>query len=85
MSSIFGGVELDDSKQPTSVYFSKKVEEMSIRTGMSTIESIIECCEIHGIDLQMVNNFLSKSLREKVRVEAARRRLIKEKIRSLPI
>lgn len=85
MSSIFGGLELDDSNQPTSVLFSKRVEELSLRRGLSTIDAILYYVESHGIDMQTVNNLLSKNLKEKVRVEASSRRLIKDKIKRLPI
>lgn len=85
MSSIFGGLEVEDNKQPTSVLFSKKVEELSLRSGITTIEAILYYVDCHGIDMQTVNNLLSKNLKEKVRVEASSRRLIKDKIKKLPI
>ena len=85
MTDIFGGVKVSDDKIPTSVSFSKKIELLTIEKHISTIDAVLEACVTMSIDFKTANNLLSKSLREKVRIEASRKRLIKDKITPLPI
>ena len=84
-TDIFGGLKVSLENVPTSVTFSKKVELLTIEKRISTIDAILECCNSLSLDMKTASTLLSATLKEKVRVEASNRRMIKDRITPLPI
>ena len=85
MTTIFGGAEVEEDKIPSPISFSKNVELLAINEDISLIEAVVQYCEQTSIELETVTPLLTPPLKEKIRVEAADKRLIKDKIRKLPI
>lgn len=48
------------------------VEQKVIDTGMSYIDVIVDLCETHEIEFELLKSTLNKNIKEKVELEAKR-------------
>jgi len=58
--------------------FSQKIENISKEKRISHIDAIIWFCEQNELDLGSVGSMVNKSLKEKIKAEAIRLRMVKD-------
>ena len=72
-----------------SINFSAEIEKRVKSSKLSYIDAVIDVCETLEIEPQAIAKFLSKTVTEKIKIEATARNLIrgkkKEKIQRLPL
>lgn len=62
---------------------SKLVEEYKAKHGVTYLESVVEVCAEHGIEIESLKKILSKSIKEKIEMEASERNLLKYKLKTI--
>lgn len=75
---------MEDAKEKLPILsadFSMEVERLVRKTGTTYLEAIAELCEQHGIDESKIKPLLSKSLVEKIKLQASGLRLLKKEHR----
>lgn len=66
--------------------FSLKIEEFVKQKKCSYLDAVVLYCDENDIDTATVNPLVSKSLKEKIKIEAIEKRLLKEsKSGKLPV
>ena len=66
--------------------FSLKIEEFVKKKRCSYMDAVVLYCNENDIDTGTVNPLISKSLKEKIKIEAIEKRLLKEsKSGKLPV
>jgi hypothetical protein len=66
--------------------FSLKIEEFVKQKKCSYLDAVVLYCDENEIDTATVNPLISKSLKEKIKIEAIEKRLLKEsKSGKLPV
>lgn len=69
----------------TATEFSIFIEEKAIKDGESLMDTIIAYCDDKDIDVEVVAKLVTKSLKEKIRVEAVAANLMRQEEGTLPI
>lgn len=60
----------------TDVEFSTFIEQQAVKYGDSLIDTILAYCELNDIDEEVIAKLITKSLKEKIAVEAIENNLI---------
>jgi aryl-alcohol dehydrogenase-like predicted oxidoreductase len=66
-------------KFKTATEFSVFIEEYSIKHRCGYMDAVIDYCTKSGIDLESIGPLVSKSLKEKIRVEATEANFFKKR------
>ena len=61
----------------TSKEFSLKIENIVKEKKISYMDAVVWYCEQNGLDTSQVSSLISKSLKEKIQVEATRLNMLK--------
>ena len=70
----------------TSKEFSLKIENIVKDKKISHMDAVLHYCEQNEIDTSTVSNLVSKSLKEKIKLEATNLRMLKyQKCGQLPV
>ena len=70
----------------TSKEFSLKIENIVKEKKISHMHAVLQYCEQNEIDPSTVSNLISKSLKEKIKLEATNLRMLKyQKCGQLPV
>lgn len=86
MQALFGGAEVSEDKIPTPNSFSKMIEKISIEEEISPMEAIVTYCDENQLEIETISKLITGPLKEKIRVEAINRKMLKERItKRLPI
>lgn len=85
MQALFGGLDVTEDRIPTPNSFSKMIEKISIEEDMSPIEAIVTYCEENQLEIETVSKLITGPLKEKIRVDAIHRKMLKERLTKLPI
>lgn len=59
------------------------IEEYKAKHKTSYIDACIDVCEKHGIEFEILKKTISKSLKEKIELEASQLRLLKYKLNTI--
>lgn len=60
--------------------FSFEVEKLkSLNKELTYLDCILELCETHNVEIESVKSLLSKPIKDKMKIEAEKLRLIKTK------
>ena len=62
--------ELMNQKFISKEKFSEEIEQYVLRTKLSYIDAIVEYCDLHEIEMDVVSKLISKPLKEKIKFEA---------------
>lgn len=62
---------------------SKLVEDYKAKHRVTYLESVIDVCAEHGIEIESLKKILSKSIKEKIEMEASERNLLKYKLKTI--
>jgi len=63
----------------TPTEFSQFIEKQAITSGHNYMDCLIEFCQRNDIDIESVGKLITRSLKEKVRVEATARNMLTAK------
>ena len=67
----------------TAARFSQEVEKIAVsNSDMNYIDSVIHYCEVNEIELDSINKFISKPLKEKLRHDAQQLNFMKKTSRA---
>ena len=70
----------------TSKTFSLKIEEIALEKNITHMDAVLWYCEKEGLEPDSLRPLISKSLKEKIQVEAQQANLLKmEKVGTLPV
>lgn len=59
--------------------FAFKIETIVKEKRISYMDAVVWYCETNDIDLNTINSMINKSLKEKIKVEAMDKKMLKEK------
>ena len=61
----------------TAEEFEKYVTDVAMRSNITYLDAVLEFCERNSVDISACPNLISKKLKNKMKAEAERLRLIK--------
>ena len=64
-------------------HFCQEVEELHAYEGMTIFEALMFVCEDNGVDYECVGPLVNRSIKEKIKVEAINKNLLKSDTHSL--